>query len=263
MLAARFSLRAATLAAALGLGATVAANPAGAANIYLDVDAAELSGMSGVFTARDRMSVTGVDQMLFLGSPVGFPAADRVSIRSPFSGSSNYDFGLSYAAATQTFTYSLTNSAITGNVTGGSTGTLTYAVSGPLAFNILHIYASSSVLGSSVSFMNLTFNPGTGLTSVGALETAGGSSAGGTPTYDQWLAAPTGTNLALFDWSATARVSLVAGGTRPNDEGIKFEITGKTGEYTPPTPVVDVPAPAALALFGLGLAALGVARRRT
>jgi hypothetical protein len=268
MLRAIFAWRPAAMAAALGLAIGTAAMPAGAATIHLDVDAAELAGMSGVLTARDRLARAGsVDQMLFVGSPGGPGGArDNLGYAAPYAGSVTYDFRLTYTAVDSTYTFGLTDGAVTGNVSfrpGGASNTITFAGS-PLSYNILHVFAASTADGSSVTFSELFFTPGAGLSTAGTLETAGATSAAGTATYDQWLAAGTGTNLAAFDWTMGARVTLTAGSTasRPADEAIKFEITAKIGEYAPPPPVVGVPEPMALALFGLGLAALGVARRR-
>ena len=260
--------RRAAPAVALGLALLAGmAAPAGAATLYLDVADAELTLTGSVITARNRLSRAGsVDQMLYVQpNPAGFPARDTVGFSGGFTGSSAYDFSLSYTAATGTYQFGLRNRAVTGNVgflSGGANGSVTHADSG-LAYNILHVFAFSTTAGSSVAFTDLFFTPGTGLSTSGVLETSGGASAAGTTTYDQWLALPTGGNLASFDWTLGARVTLTAGGTNPSSgEGIKFEITGKVGSFSPPPPPIPVSEPATLALFGVGLAALATLRRR-
>ncbi len=259
-------------APALALGAMLlagAAAPAGAATIYLDVPDAEVTPTGSVITARDRLSRAGsADQMLFVQpNPAGFPNRDIVGFANGFTGSSAYDFSLTHTAATGRYEFGLRNGTVGGNVSfrsGGANGSVTHVAPG-LSYNMLHVFAVATTAGSSVNFTGLFFTPGIGLSTSGVLETSGSASAAGTTTYDQWLALPTGGNLASFDWTIGARVTLTAGGTNPSSgEGIKFEITGKAGTFSPPPPPqpIPVPEPATLALFGVGLAALATLRRR-
>jgi hypothetical protein len=124
---------------------------------------------------------------------------------------------------------------------------------------VLHIFAVATTAGSSVSFSNLAFTVSTGLTTSGSLDTSGSIAA--SSTYDKWIAAPTGVNLDDFDWTFSGKVTLAINGTNPSSgEGIKFEFTGKNGEFTPPA---SVPEPSTLATMGLGaIAAAATAARR-
>ena len=246
-----------------------------AASIYLDVPDSELDipKLKPQVTARDRLTRAGsVDQMLFKQpDPAGYPAADLVAISSPFFGSSTFDFTLKHTAPTASsgskFEFALTDGAVAGDLSfrnaNSNNSTLSYtfgtdAASALLNYNILHVFALASTTGTSATFSDMAFTAGLGLTTIGNLETSGSVSAGGTKQYDQWLAAPTGVNLDLFDWEFTAKVKLEANGTRPSDEGIKFEFTAKQGEFTPPSPV---PEPSTLALALLAIPGLMTVRR--
>jgi hypothetical protein len=248
-----------------------------AGSIYLDVPDNQLNipSLIPVLTARDRLTRTGsVDQILFKQpNPVGYPAADLVGLNSPYIGSSTYDFTLKHTAPTVSsgskFEFSLTNGTVAGNAFFRSAnsnnnslsytfGTDTASASALLDYNILHVFALASTAGTSATFSNMAFTTGAGLTTVGSLETSGSVSASGTKQYDQWLAAPTGVNLDRFDWNFTAKIQLSANGTRPSDEGIKFEFTAKRGEFTPPA---AVPEPSTLALALLAIPGLMIARR--
>ena len=246
-----------------------------AASIYLDVpdDQLNIPGMIPQITARDRLARAGsVDQMLFKQpNPLGYPATDLVGINNTNIGSATYQFTLKHTAPTVSsgskFVFSMTDGTVAGGVTfrnaNSNNNTISYtfgtdAASALLNYNILHVFALASTTGTSATFSDMAFTAGLGLTTIGNLETSGSVSAGGTKQYDQWLAAPTGVNLDLFDWEFTAKVKLEANGTRPSDEGIKFEFTGKQGEFTPPS---AVPEPSTLALALLAIPGLMTVRR--
>lgn len=237
--------------------------------VHLNVDDAALTNMEGVLVARDRLSRAGsVDQMLFvLPNPAGYPSADNVGFSGGFVGSSHYDFLLSYNSVDKTYSFTLSNGAVSGNVSflsGGANRTISYSDSAAkLNYNIIHLYGASTTAGSSVSFQDLYFTPGSGLSTTGSLETSGNATAGITQPYHQWLAAPTGTNLASYDWTVGARVTLTAGGTNPSSgEGIKFEVSTKSGEFSPTSPGPDtaIPEPMVSLMCLLGLV-VGISRR--
>ena len=241
------------------------------ATVYMDVDSALLREMNVAFIARDRLSRAGsVDQMFIIGStPVaGQPTADTVGYKSVnnkevYNGSSIYDFSLEYTASNQTYRYGLTNGSVSGDVVfrnSGPNSTLTYNAS-KFDYNIIHIYGVSTTIGSSMSVSDLVFVPGVGLATPGLLEAAGTASALGDRYYDQWLAAPTGVNLANYDWAMKARVELTTTTNSPSSgEGIKFEVSTKKGIFD--QPVVPVPEPASAMLSIVSVISVMMRRKR-
>ncbi len=236
--------------------------------VYLNVDASELSNMNVAFVARDRISRAGsVDQMFFLGTnPAGYPANDIIGYSGGFVGSSTYNFTLSYTANDSTYRFGLTDGVVSGNAFfrgNGANSTITYDASAKnLAYNIFHIYGVANSSGSSLSFDNLVFVPGAGLISSGIVEASGMASASGTPIYDQWFAAPTGVNLADFDWSISANVQLNTTTNPSSGEGIKFEISTKNGVFTPQSSINSVPEPVSSLLVTFGVLLVSLTRRR-
>ncbi len=234
------------------------------ATVFLDVDAAFLKDMNVAFVARDRISRAGsVDQMFFLGTnPAGYPAVDIVGYSGGFVGSSSYDFSLEYSASNQTYSFGLTNGSVSGNATfrpNGANSTIKYDASlKDLDYNIIHVYGVSTSSGSSMSFSDLVFLPGANLVTSGLLETSGVASASGNQYYDQWLAAPTGVNLADYDWAMKARVQLNTTTNPSSGEGIKFEISTKKGIFQNS---VVIPEPSSILLSLASVLAI-VARRK-
>jgi hypothetical protein len=264
------------LAAAVAMAVPSAAS-AGTV-VHLNVPSSDITSISGAFTARGRLSRAGsVDQMLFKQpNPAGYPAADTVGFTgTSFIGSVTYDFTVRHFAASPgvggKIDFTLANGVPSGAVTllsGGANRTLSQTFGAPdtptgLNYNILHIYGQATTAGASVWLSNLAFTPGSGLTTSGQLVTSGSAiQTLGATAFDQWIAAETGTNLDLFDWTISGRVSLAANGTNPSSgEGIKFEITGKQGFY--PSPVA-VPEPGTLAMLAsaAGFGLLLVRRKR-
>jgi hypothetical protein len=243
---ARFAL----VAAAVALAVPAVAS---AQTVFLNVAGESITNSSAQTTQRLRFDSTGgVDQMLFKGgSPAGFPAADRVRMNSTNTGSVSYTFSVTHDAATQTYTYALTDAAATGgaSLVGGGNGTLTRSFApGELSYNVLHVFMVTDS-GATASFSDLAFTAGSGLSTDGALQSAASVT---NASFSQWLAAPTGTNLGDFDWSMTARVTLAMNGARPSAERLKFELSSKNATF--------VPTPGAVAT--LGLAGLVALRRR-
>jgi hypothetical protein len=155
--------------------------------------------------------------------------------------------------------------------TGQPVGTL---LAPGLPYNALHLEWRATPIGATtptVIFSDLSFvSPG--LTQIGSLVTGGTVLQAGNPVnpnfpdpngnfYSQWLVADV--NLASFDWTLSGKVSLSSSpipGGAGGDELVRFDVSGKQVAFTPPDD--DVPAPASLALFGLGALALAGMRRR-
>jgi hypothetical protein len=246
--------------------------PVQAGVIYLDVPGSQLTNLTPIVTARDKISSTNSDQILFKQpTPTSSsPQANLVSVagNSSFIGSDTYDFTLRHTAPTGSlgskYDFSLNHGQVTGVVTltsSASTDSTKSEIFGAneLKYNILHVYAQASTTGSQATFSNMSFTAGSGLSTSGVLQTSGIAKAGvGTQSYDQWLAAPTGVNLDLFDWTFKANVTLSINGTNPSSgEGIKFEFTGKQGNFTP------VPEPSTFALAVFAIPGLLAVRRIT
>jgi hypothetical protein len=234
--------------------------------VYLDVPDGDLNvpALTPVFTARYRLArARFADQLFFKQpSPAGYPSADLLGIGSTNIGSATYDFALVHTAATSRFDFSLTNGVLTGDISFRSAGAANNTMSQAFApneldYNILDVFAESTTSGATAAFSNLSFTPGAGLATSGAMETSG-SVVNGSP-YHQWLASATGTNLDAFSWSFNGQVTLAIDGTRPGDEGLKFEFSGKRGEYVP-TEVVPEPSTLALGAMALVFGGLGWAR---
>jgi len=241
------------------------AQQAAAGLVYLNVPTAQLSVLNPVVTERFKFDGGGgVDQMLFKQpDPAGYPSADLIRMNGTNTGSATYTFTVTHTTATDKYAIALTNGAVTGGASfagAGPNSTLTKTfASNELDYNILHIYVRAgtgpctAVNPCTASFSGLSFMPGAGLTTVGSLDT--------TETiinadYDQWLAAPTGTNLELFDWTLTGSVTLAMAGIKPSTERLKFELSGKKGTF------INVPEPSSLFLATLGLLLSGFLRGR-
>lgn len=235
--------------------ACVLSVPASAAVITLDAPDAALSNMTGVMSQRLRFDRGGgLDQVTFKQpSLVGAPNRDLLRMNSTNTGTASYTFVVTHTAATQTFKFDLLNGSVTGGASfananaANSTLTQSFAAN-ELSYNILHVYGLSNN-GNNVSFSNLSFTAGNGLSTVGSVETSGSVTNG---EYHQWFAAPTGTNLGDFDWALSARVTLSYNGVASSSEALKFELSGKQGIF--------VPEPGSLSVLALSMGLL--ARRR-
>lgn len=266
------------------LAVSVAPQARASTIVQLDAPSSDITALAPEVTARLRFSRAGsADQMLYKQpNPAGYPAADTVGFTDgSFVGRVTYDFTVQHFAGSpgvgSRMVFSLNNGVTAGaaafrplGVSNGANSTISRIFDAPdsptaLNYNLIHVYGQTTTVGSSLWFSNLAFTPGPGLTTVGQLVTSGSlaHSASGPNSYDQWLAAETGTNLALYDWAISGRVSLAVNGTNPSSgEGIKFEITGKQGLYPDP---IAVPEPGTLALLASTAVAgllVGFRRRR-
>lgn len=242
------SIRTGMKCGALAAGLMAAAAQADV--IDLNVPTSSFGALTPVVTGRVRFDAGGgVDQLLFKQpTPNGYPASDLLRMNSTFIGTASYTFTVTHNAATREYVYSLTNGSVTGGASfanaNAANNTQRYTpAAGELSYNILHIFMLSSS-GATASFSNMVFTPGAGLTTTGAVQAAASVTSG---SYDQWFAAPTGTNLENFDWTVSADVTLAMNGVRPSSEGLKFELTGKSGEYVPTPGAASVLAVAGLA----------------
>lgn len=208
-----------------------------------------VSGSSSI-TARYKYDMGGgVDQMLFKQpNPAGFPAVDLIRmnpVSNQWFGSASYLFTVSHTASTGQYSFSLTNGAVTGQATFANTTAMNSTRSitltpGEVNYNLIHVYALGSN-SSTVSWSDLTFTPGSGLTTEWGFPSSGSVTNGAS---DLWAAAPQGTNLDSFDWTLSARVSLILNGPRANNEALKFELTGKQGTVIPEPAAMGLLSPA-------------------
>lgn len=242
------------------LGVVVGGSICNAAFIQLNAPSSSIqsSSSSGQVTARLKFDGGGgVDQMLYRQpSPVGFAANDLIRMNTTYSGSITYGFELTHIASTGEFLFSLTN----GMASGGASFSSTAAQAGKtlsqtfdpstLQYNAIYIYALATN-PSTVAFEELQFVASQGLNKLGAVESSGSVTGG---TYEQWLAASQGTNLNVFDWTVSGKVTLQMNGTRTNNEALKFEISTKQAQI--------IPEPAALGALGVVVGVMVLRRRK-
>ncbi|MFZ4508910.1 MAG: PEP-CTERM sorting domain-containing protein [Fimbriimonas sp.] len=250
----------------------VAASTSGAHAAFIQLNAplttTAIDKLTPVVTSRIKFDGGGgVDSMLFKqdGGPAGYPGADLLRMNASNKGTATYKFSLNYEKATRTFIWALSDGEISGGTSfagTGKTSTLKYTFDGANkkntlpSFNILHLMLVTDK-GAAATFSDFAFKAGSDLKTVGKVSPSDGiTSDGGYTSYDQWLAAPTATDLSNFDWTITGTTTLTMNGTKPSAERLKLEITGKSGAYTPEA----VPEPASMLALAAGAA--GILRRR-
>jgi hypothetical protein len=252
------------LGAALA-GAALAAAPARAATLHLDVAAERLDSraLTTVLTARSSLARAGVVE-LALAVPRDRDEEGRGRPERA-KGVSTYDLLLHHDAERGLVTFSLVGEAELRRDRRRDPETVRISESartGALDFNLMSIFAMATTPGTTLAFSDLFFEPGEGLATEGVLETMGRVEQSGMESYGQWMGAASGTNLARFDWTIGAHVTMRAGdGGTDAGGGVTFGFAGLRGAFAPPD-LTEVPEPATIAMFGIGLAALGFAQLR-
>lgn len=251
--------------------------PSGAATIYLGVDPSEVSSASpaGVQT-RYKIDNTNWDMML--GNGIAVDTSNIITT----------NVGNMASLSGQQFTYTVSNiigqgivftldSAATtgvdrgiswGNPAGPANVAANSAKLGGLApqttpYNALHLYSQATFGGSKVSFSNASFTVSDPLIVLQGAFATSGEANNTTPVVDSYLAYfntdGTKGDLSNIGWTFSADVKITAPGN--SKEGAKFEITGKSLDYSPPSipisPLIPVPEPgtAIMGLFAMGAAA--------
>jgi hypothetical protein len=132
-------------------------------------------------------------------------------------------------------------------------------------YNALHLYSQATALGSAVSFANVSFTVSDPAIVLDGTFPVSGTATNATPVVDSYLAYfnDNGTkgDLSSVGWTFSADVTITGNNSK---EGAKFELTGKTLDYTPPSAsVAAVPETGTWVMGLLALAAvILVARRR-
>jgi hypothetical protein len=292
-------MRSPFLAASAALA--LAASPAVAGTIWVNDPALTVDSIDTiVFGAKYRLSPANFDQSLDSGGgTTGVPGGTNFlsTSRGNYAALNNatYGFTLEHRAG-EGFIWSLTNPAgatftqawgsfapavvadqLAATLrSSGADGNIAGAFVAPGGrYNAIHLESRASnranTTGPSVSYSDLVFTT-PGLTQVGSLVTGftlvpGGGDANpnwpdpNTDYHSQWFVADT--DLAGQDWVLAGKVTLAtAGFTGGNiDESLKFGVSGKWTEFTPP-PVVPEPATWAMLIAGFGLVGAAIRRRQ-
>lgn len=136
-----------------------------------------------------------------------------------------------------------------------------------LPYNAIHLFSQATFAGSKVAFSNVLFTVSDPTIILEGAFATSGEANNTTPVVDSYLAYfnsdGTKGDLSNVAWTFSADVKITSTGN--SKEGAKFEITGKSLDYTPPSPIsplVPVPEPstAILGLFAMGAGVL--VRRR-
>ncbi len=256
--------------------------PSEAATIYLGVAPSEVSSASpaGVQT-RYKIDNTNWDMMLGNGVAVDNTnmITTNVGNQATLSGQ-QFTYRVSNVVG-QGIVFTLDSAATTGidrslswgNPAGAANSAVNSAKLGGRApqttpYNAIHLFSQATFGGSKVTFSNVLFSI-TDPTIIleGAFATSG-EATNATPVVDSYLAYVnsdgTKGDLSNVAWTFSADVKITSTGNPK--EGAKFEITGKSLDYTPPSspisPLIPVPEPstAILGLFAMGAGVL--VRRR-
>jgi hypothetical protein len=131
-------------------------------------------------------------------------------------------------------------------------------------YNALHLYSQATASGSSVSFANVSFSVSDPSIELNGAFPLSGMANNTTPMVDSYLAYfnDNGTkgDLSSVGWSFSADVTITGNNSK---EGAKFELTGRTLDYTPPaSSVAAVPETSTWVMGFLALGAVIFVVRR-
>lgn len=246
------TVSAVAVAATLSAAAT---RPATATVVDFDVPAATVTGVATVANARYMINTTGWDLAI---KPAG-TVVDALTLNAgddlaTFSGQS-FAFSLVFTTG-QGYTWTV------GAFPAVSWTTDIYGGIGPTErHEAIDVRVSVGYADVTAALANLAFSSPT-LGTSGTLRQTMSAAVPTNMSDQQWLVADG--DLSLHDWTLTGSVVLSsADGLNPRGN-LTLDVT--THEFVDPVPIAHAPVPAALPLFGAGLAALGLvarARRRT
>lgn len=250
------------------LSVLVSSNASFAGKVYIGVSSADVSDASpSGFQSRYKIDLTNWDQLLGNG----------ISVSGANIKTANVSNTLSVLSGT-TFTYTVTNTVGSGITFSLTTPSSSYALNWSsseslggvtaqsVAYNAIHPYAQATFAGSSVQFSNSSFTlADPSIQTFGTLPTSGLAN-NSNPVIDSYIVYVnddgTKGNLASIGWTFTSSVTINAPGN--SKEGAKFELTGKTLNYSAPSPVVAVPETSTwvMGILAIGAIAIGGLRRR-
>lgn len=234
-----------------------------AGKVYVGVAPSEVSSANlAGFQTRYKIDLTNWDAMIGNGTPVS-----PTSIQS-----TNLSNTLGTLSGAQ-YTYRVVNtpgSSLTFSLlhpSGAPSASFSWTTTTPLggvgvqsvSYNALHPYAQATFAGSSVAFQNASFtlsNPV--IQTLGTLPTSGLAN-NAAPINDSYIVYVNDDgskgDLGSIGWTFEAQVTITSSGN--SREGAKFELSGKTLDFTPPSsPVVAVPE---TSTWVMGIMALGAA----
>lgn len=222
-----------------------------------EVSSANLAG----FQTRYKIDLTNWDAMLGNGTPVAPSSIQSTSVSNTLSVLSGTPY--TYRVV-NTPGASLTFSLL--HPTAGPSAAFSWTSGTPLggvglqsvSYNALHPYAQATFAGSSVAFQNATFslsNPA--VQTIGILP-ASGFANNSAPINDSYIVYVNDDgskgDLGSIGWTFEAQVTITSPGN--SREGAKFELSGKTLDFTPPAPAPVVAVPET-STWVMGIIALG------
>lgn len=249
----------------LGVNATDVANAAAAGvQTRLKIDNTNWDAMlgngyqpisTGTFVQRDIGNTGSISGQTFryevvnlVGKGLYF-TLDKTPLTAPV------DFALGYGTFAPGSIPSSGNSVTAATLTGAG-GAAVAPQTTP--YNALHLYSQATSSGSTVNFANVSFTVSDPAIVLDGAFPVSGTATNAIPVVDSYLAYfnddGTKGDLSSVGWTFSADVTITGNNSK---EGAKFELTGKTLDYTPPSAsVAAVPETSTWVMGFLALAAV-------